>query len=51
MAVASQIAAVHDSVNKQRKLYLEYRSKYFGDERNPFADAQKIGSLRGRILN
>ncbi|KAJ3093357.1 Nucleoporin p58/p45 [Physocladia obscura] len=36
LVIAGKIAAVHDSLSKQRDAFLAYRQRYFGDKKNPF---------------
>ncbi|KAJ3193891.1 Nucleoporin p58/p45 [Irineochytrium annulatum] len=39
MSIAGKIATVHDAITNERERFLLYRSKYFGEGRNPFKDS------------
>ncbi|KAJ3117097.1 Nucleoporin p58/p45 [Phlyctochytrium bullatum] len=44
LSIASKIAKVHDSISDECDKYLLYRSKFFGDNRNPFKDSPASAS-------
>lgn len=36
LAIVGKVAQLDDFIKKQKEHYIEYRKRYFGDDKNPF---------------
>ena len=51
LAIAGKVAELDDFVKKLKESYIEYRMRYFGDDRNPFDKKQKKEGMLEIVLS